>query len=107
MARSHAEMADMLTHRGPFSDPRDGRVLRQIRLAFWSYAGLGDWKPKGTPPEVTTRYLVSFAYPRQYHSGQIRRWQVANTIKVASRVATATRARNRRGRPHPSSEQGF
>ena len=47
MARSHAEMADMLTDRGPFSDPRDGRVLRQIRLAFWSYAGFwGIGSPK-------------------------------------------------------------
>ena len=34
MGRSHVEMAEMQAARGPFSDPRDGRVLRQIRYAF-------------------------------------------------------------------------
>ena len=99
MARSHAEMADMLTHRGPFSDPRDGRVLRQIRLAFWSFQGLGSWKPPGTPAEISTRYLVSFAYPREYQNGLIRHWHVVNTIKVARRVAIPVRKTGCRGRP--------
>ena len=89
--RSHAEMLDMKAARGPYSDPRDGRLQHQIRMAFWSFAGLGSWQPKGTPPEITTEYLLSFTYPRAYLSGSIKSWHITNTIKAARMVATPVR----------------
>ena len=70
MSRSHAEMAQMRALCDP-ADPRDGRVLHQIRLAFWSFEGVGKSKPKGTPPAVTTKYLMSFTYPWEYQRGEL------------------------------------
>jgi hypothetical protein len=34
MPRSAAEMVSVLACRGPFSDPRDGRILAAIRYAY-------------------------------------------------------------------------
>ena len=90
MGRSHAEMAEMRALRDP-SDPRDGRLQHQIRLAVWGWQGLGSWRPKGTPPEITTKYLLSFTYPREYLSGSIKSWHITNTIKAARMVATPAR----------------
>jgi hypothetical protein len=96
MSRSHAEMAQMRALCDP-SDPRDGRVLHQIRLAFWSFEGVGTWKPKGTPPAVTTKYLMSFTYPWEYQRGELKSWHRTNTIKAARMVAIPTR---RKGKGH-------
>jgi len=84
-------MAEVRAARGPFSDPRDGRVLRQIRLAFWSFQGLGSWRPKGTPPAVTTKWLMSFTYPWEYQRGELKSWHRTNTIKAARMVAIPIR----------------
>ena len=94
MARSHAEMADMRALSDP-SAPRDGRLQHQIRLAFWSFEGVGTWKPKGTPPAVTTKYLMSFTYPREYQRGALKSWHRTNTIKAARMVAIPTRRKGK------------
>ena len=45
--RSHAEMMDMKAARGPYSDPRDGRLQRQIRLSrSGALRALGHGSPK-------------------------------------------------------------
>jgi hypothetical protein len=47
MSRSADEMAEVRAARGPWDDPRDGRLLRQIRFALWAFEGVGNWRPKG------------------------------------------------------------
>jgi len=89
--RSHTEMADVRAARGPFSDPRDGKLLRRVRFAFWAFEGLGSWRPKGTPAKVTTLYLMSYCYPTEYHLGQLKSWHRTNTIKAARMVAIPVR----------------
>ena len=82
MGRSHAEMAEMRALRAPPTDPNDGRVLRQLRYAFWGFEGLGSWKPKGTPPEITTHYLMSYTYALAYQTGTLKSWHRTNTIRL-------------------------
>ena len=43
--RSDDAMAEMRALRDP-SDPRDGRLCHQIRMAFWAFEGIGNWKPE-------------------------------------------------------------
>jgi hypothetical protein len=93
--RTAGEMAEVRTHRGPYSDPRDGRLHRQIRLAFYSVQGVAGWRPESVPDVVTTRYLVGFCYPNEYYAGKIRRWHRQNVVKVARTVAIPTRRKGR------------
>ena len=88
--RSDDAMAEMRALRDP-SDPRDGRLCRQIRLAFWAFEGIGNWKPEAAWGKVTTRYLVSYCYPREYHAGQLKSWHWTNTRKAARMVAIPVR----------------
>jgi hypothetical protein len=102
--RSDEEMAKARAARGPFSDPRDGRLLRQIRLAFWAFEGLGESRLrfKGTPDRVTTRYLMSWAYPLEYLRGELKTWHRTATIAAARKVARPVRCtagKGARGRP--------
>jgi hypothetical protein len=90
--RSHDEMAEVRAARGPCTDPRDGRLCHQIRMAFWVFEGVGNWRPKGTPAKVTTLYLMSYCYPREYHMGQLKSWHRTNTIKAARMVAIPVRS---------------
>jgi len=88
-------MAEMQAARGPFTDPRDGRLMRQIRYAFWGFEGLGSWRPKGTPPAITTMYLMSYCYPREYMSGTLKSWHRTYVIAAARRVAIPVRRRGK------------
>jgi hypothetical protein len=97
MPRSAEEMVEVRANRGPFSDPRDGRLLRQIRFAFWSFEGVGSWRPKGTPDEVTTAYLMSYCYPVEHYDGRLKSWHRTNTIKAARQVAIPVRRRIGKG----------
>jgi hypothetical protein len=97
MPRSAAEMAEVRAARGPYSDPRDGRLLRQIRFAFWAFEGVGSWRPKGTPDEVTTAYLMSYCYPLEHYEGWLKSWHRTNTIKAARQVAIPVRRRVGKG----------
>lgn len=94
MGRSHAEMAEMRALRDP-SDPRDGRLQHQIRLAVWGWQGLGSWRPKGTPDAITTRYLMSYCYPREYQTGTLKSWHRTNTIKAARMVLVPVRRKGK------------
>ena len=93
MGRSPEEMAEVRAQRGPFSDPRDGRLLRAIRFAFWAVEGVGSWHPANTPPatKVTTRYLMSWTFPREHQLGQLRSRHRTDTIAAARKVAIPVR----------------
>jgi hypothetical protein len=69
--------------------------MRQIRYAFWGFEGLGSWRPKGTPQEVTTDYLMSFTYPTEHYERRLKSWHRTNTIKAARLVAIPTRRKGK------------
>ena len=66
-------------------------------MAFWSFAGLGSWRPKGTLQEVTTAYLMSYCYPVEHYEGRLKSWHRTNTIKAARQVAIPVRRRVGKG----------
>ena len=58
------QMERVRARRGPKSEPRDGRVLRQIRFAFWAWGAPLASRPSDPPQQgVTTRFLMGYAYP--------------------------------------------
>jgi hypothetical protein len=65
----------MRRHRGPMSDPRDGKTFRLLRHAFAAHE-----RPK-------TRTLVNWVY----HDAPIKPWMRRHVIKMARKVATPTR----------------
>src|SRR5271156_5808195 len=87
--RDAAFMARIRNMRGEYSDIRDGRLLRQVRIAFIH--------SKGEP--VSTPELRSFCYPWQSISGELRGWHRANVHRAARRVARPIGRLPGRGRP--------
>ncbi len=79
--RTAEQLAHIRTKRRPFSDVREGRVLRQVRRALLV----------SESEEVTTSYLVSWCYPAAYVLGGVKSWRRTNTIKAARRVAIPIR----------------
>jgi hypothetical protein len=90
-------MVDVRANRGPFSDPRDGRLLRQIRFAFWCWEAPPRLRPNDAPQEVTTAYLMSYCYPVEHYEGRLKSWHRTNTIKAARQVAIPVRRRVGKG----------
>jgi len=86
MARDAEGMAHTRSFRGPMSDPRDGRLLRQIRRAFVGATG-----------DVTTAWLLSYCYSDAHQRRQIKSWRRRNVIKTARRVAIPIRRRAGKG----------
>ena len=73
-----ARMAKMRARRAPFTDPREGRLKRQIRWAFW-------WS-RGEP--LTTTELMKHCYFILPSQGEkYKSWHRANVIRVADQVA--------------------
>jgi hypothetical protein len=83
--RTAEQLALIRTKRRPFSDVREGRVLRQIRRAFLV----------SESEEVTTSYLVSWCYPTARVLGGVKSWHRTNTIKAARRGGHSNPARSR------------
>ena len=79
--------------RGPNSDPRDGRVFRQIRHAA---QGIDPNQP------ITTRQLIEYCYPREMMAGTLKPWMRKYVIRQAKKVAIPLRRKglgSGRGRP--------
>lgn len=86
-------MAMMRSARGPFTDPRQGRIFLRICRAFLV-----------NPNEAaTTRYLMSYCYPRDMDNRRLLPWRRRNVIEVARKVAIPRRYQGKgagQGRPY-------
>ena len=87
--RDAAHMTRVRAKRAPFTDPRDGRLFRQIRFAFAVSRG---------EPLSTTKLLKS-CYAFEHLWGDIRSWHRTNVGRVARRVAIPIGRAPTRGRP--------
>jgi hypothetical protein len=87
--RDSEHMQRMRAKRSPFTDPRDGRLFRQIRFAFDVSSG---------EPLSTTKLLQS-CYPIEHLWGEIRTWHRANIARAARRVAISIGRASSPGRP--------
>jgi hypothetical protein len=87
--RDAAHMARARAKRAPFTDPRDGRLFRQIRFAFTVSRG---------EPLSTTKLLQS-CYPMEHLWGEIQSWHRASIARAARRVATPIARATTPGRP--------
>jgi hypothetical protein len=87
--RDAAGMARARAKRAPFTDPRDGRLLRQIRTAFTLSRG----EPLSTPDLVKCCYVV------EHLCGEVRSWHRTNVARAAKQVATPVGRASTRGRP--------
>jgi hypothetical protein len=87
--RNAAHMASMRARRAPFTDPRDGRLFRQIRFAFTVSRG---------EPLSTTKLLQS-CYPIEHLWGELRSWHRTNVARAARRLATPIGRATTPGRP--------
>jgi hypothetical protein len=76
--------------RAPFTDPRDGRLKSQVRLAFWT--------SHGAP--LTTTQLLRHCYPVVTIWGEsYRSWHRSNVLRAADLVAIRIGRANSPGRP--------
>jgi hypothetical protein len=82
-----ARMAKMRASRAPFTDARDGRLKRQVRMAFRLY---------GRP--LTTTELVKVCYWSANFEG-IKSWHRANVTRVANLLAIRIGRATSQGRP--------
>ena len=87
--RDAAHMAKARAKRAPFTDPRDGRLFRQIRFAF-TVAG-------GHP--LSTTDLLKYCYAMEHLWGEIQSWHRTNIARAARRVATPIGRATTPGRP--------
>jgi hypothetical protein len=93
MPRLNAEqLAEIRARRGPLSDPREGRLLRQIERAFTAH----------NTDVLSTHELLDWCYGGR----AIRRlegapsWHRANVTRAASKTCTPIgRSKTGRGRP--------
>ena len=85
-----ARMAKMRARRAPFADPRDGRLKKKIRWAFWWSGG----KP------LTTTELVKKCYWRvNLQVEKIKSWHRTNVSRVADLLAIRIGRATSQGRP--------
>jgi hypothetical protein len=82
-----ARMAKMRARRAPFTDARDGRLKRQVRMAFRLY---------GRP--LTTTELVKHCYWSANFEG-IKSWHRTNVSRVADLLAIRIGRATSQGRP--------
>jgi hypothetical protein len=75
--------------RTPFTEIRDGRLLKQLRFAFTASHG----KPLSTAELLPICYAIESAF------GQIKTWQRINLRRAAKRVARPIGRATSRGRP--------
>jgi hypothetical protein len=87
--RTADQLAKIRARRGPLSDVRRGRLLRQVEFAFML--------SKGEP--LTTAEVMDYCYPAQRLSfmGGFESWHRTNTIRVLRRVATLIGRRSGKG----------
>jgi hypothetical protein len=83
----HMEM--MRTRRAPFTDPRDGRLFRQIRFAFTL--------SRGEP--LSTTNLLKPCYPVEHLWGEVQSWHRTNVVRAARRMAIPIGRATTPGRP--------
>src|SRR5689334_7930671 len=85
--KTAAQMANVRSRRGPFSDPRDGRLLRGIRYSAESM----------DIPILTTSQLLEWTYAGQRTN---KSWHREMTRRAAQKVAIPLgRSPTGRGRP--------
>ena len=83
-------MAKMRARRAPFTDPRDGRLKKQIRWAFWLSRG----------EALTTTQLVKQCYWAVDLQGEeIKSWHRTNVSRVADLLAIRIGRATSQGRP--------
>ncbi len=83
-------MAKMRARRAPFTDPRDGRLKKQIRWAFWWSQG----------EALTTTQLVKRCYWAVDLQGEeIKSWHRTNVSRVAALLAIRVGRATSQGRP--------
>ena len=87
--RDAAHMARARAKRAPFSDPRDGRLFRQIRFAFCL--------SRGRP--LSTTDLLKYCYVIEHLWGELRSWHRSSVARTARRVATPIGRATTPGRP--------
>src|SRR5262249_5393549 len=77
------------SRRTPFTDVRDGRLLKQLRYAFIASNG----KPLSTAELLPICYAIETAW------GEIKTWHRINLRRAAKRVARPIGRATTRGRP--------
>jgi hypothetical protein len=83
-------MAKMRARRSPFTDPRDGRLKKQIRWAFWLSRG----------EALTTTQLVKQCYwAVDLRGDEIKSWHRTNVSRVADLLAIRIGRATSQGRP--------
>jgi hypothetical protein len=119
--RSREDMADMQRRRGPFSDPRQGRLLSEIEWAFklkkveilpttvlleFCYGGRTIRKLSGSPAwhrEMVKRAALKICTPvgrSRKGSGRPMLWKAdPERMKLRSRIGKINRRRARQGLP--------
>ena len=87
--RDAAHLARARAKRAPFTDPRDGRLFRQIRFAFCL--------SRGRP--LSTTDLLKYCYVIEHLWGELRSWHRSSVARAARRVATPIGRATTPGRP--------
>ncbi len=83
-------MAKMRARRAPFTDPRDGRLKKQIRWAFWLSGG---------EPLTTTQLVKQCYWAVDLQSDEIKSWHRTNVSGVAGLLAIRNGRATSQGRP--------
>ena len=83
-------MSKMRARRAPFTDPRDGRLKKKIRWAFW-------WS--GGKPLTTTELVERCYWSVNFQGGKIKSWHRTNVSRVADLLAIRVGRATSQGRP--------
>src|SRR5215467_13035473 len=85
-----ARMAKMRARRAPFTDPRDGRLKKKIRWAFW-------WS--GGKPLTTTELVERCYWSVNLQHQRIESWHRTNVSRVTDLLAIRIGRATSQGRP--------
>ena len=85
-----ARMAKMRARRAPFTDPRDGRLKKQIRWAF---------RLSGGEPLTTTELVKQCYWRVNLQVEKIKIWHRTNVSRVADLLAIRIGHATSQGRP--------
>jgi hypothetical protein len=83
-----ARMAKMRARRAPFTDPRDGRLKKKIRSAFW-------WS--GGKPLTTTELVERCYWSVNLQHEKIKSWHRTNVSQVLIFLPFGSAARRAKG----------